>query len=270
MEALYLPTEHGQRFCLLHTAATGVVPRGAILYIHPFGDEMNKSRRMAALQSRAFAQRGYEVLQVDLFGCGDSSGDFRDATWEIWLADVRAAWNWLAVRSSQPVWLWGLRTGCLLIDAAARLRNAPMRALFWQPVLSGQRFLQQFLRTRLTGDAIGDGGGNKRANTTMLREMLMRNGVLEVSGYPLGAALAEGMANAWLEALPQGSDVRWLEVLPDPHSTLGEAALRQMQTWNREGCRATVGTAVGPAFWQTQEINECPALIKSTLSAMPQ
>ena len=143
------------------------------------------------------------------------------------------------------------------------------RALFWQPVLSGQRFLQQFLRTRLTGDAIGNGDGNKRMNTAMLREMLMRSGVLEVSGYPLGAKLADGMANAWLEALPQGSDVHWLEVLPDPHSTLGEAASRQVQTWNREGCRATIGTAVGPAFWQTQEINECPALIESTISTMP-
>ena len=130
VEAFYLPTEHGQRFCLLHSAATGVVPRGAILYIHPFGDEMNKSRRMAALQSRAFAERGYEVLQVDLFGCGDSSGDFRNATWEIWLADVRAAWDWLAARSTHPVWLWGLRTGCLLIDAAARLRNAPASTSF--------------------------------------------------------------------------------------------------------------------------------------------
>lgn len=267
MEAFYLPTEHGQRFCLLHGAADAS-SRGSILYIHPFGDEMNKSRRMAALQSRAFAQRGYQVLQIDLFGCGDSSGDFRDATWDIWLADVRAAWDWLAARTRQPPWLWGLRTGCLLIDGVARLRDTPIRALFWQPVLSGQRFLQQFLRTRLTGDAIGD--SSQRMNTAMLREMLTRNGVLEVSGYPLGAALAEGMANAWLEALPQGSEVRWLEVLPDAHLTPGEAALRQVQTWNREGCRATVGAAVGPAFWQTQEINECPALIESTISTMLQ
>jgi uncharacterized protein len=57
--------EGGQRFCLWHPAqglAAGQAPRGLILYIHPFAEEMNKARRMAALQSRAFAKEGFEVL----------------------------------------------------------------------------------------------------------------------------------------------------------------------------------------------------------------
>ena len=51
---------------------------------------MNKSRRMAALQARAFAEMGFGVLQIDLFGCGDSSGDFSDARWDIWKQDLIA------------------------------------------------------------------------------------------------------------------------------------------------------------------------------------
>src|SRR5690606_4872669 len=171
MEAFYLPTERGQRFCLLHTAAPEVPARGALLYVHPFGEEMNKSRRMAALQARAFAQAGWDVMQIDLYGCGDSSGEFRDASWDLWLADVRAAWDWLEQRAQQAVWLWGLRAGCLLTDAAARLRGSPARLLLWQPVLSGQRFLQQFLRTRVTGAAM-DGGA--RSSIGALREALSR------------------------------------------------------------------------------------------------
>lgn len=267
MEAFYLPTERGQRFCLLYPGASDTPARGALLYVHPFGEEMNKSRRMAALQARAFAQRGWDVMQIDLYGCGDSSGEFRDATWDTWLGDVHAAWDWLAQRSRQPVWLWGLRAGCLLADAAARSRGVPARLLLWQPVLSGQRHLQQFLRTRVTGAAI-DGGS--RASVGALRETLAREGVLEVSGYPLGATLAEGLNTAWLEAPPRGSVVQWFEVLPHEHSGMSEAALRQMETWNREGCRTTSNTVVGPAFWQTQEINQCPALIESTISSMPQ
>ncbi len=52
---------------------------------------MNKSRRMAALQARAFAAMGFGVLQIDLFGCGDSSGDFSDARWDIWKQDLAIA-----------------------------------------------------------------------------------------------------------------------------------------------------------------------------------
>jgi len=265
MEAFYLPTERGQRFCLLHTAAPEVPARGALLYVHPFGEEMNKSRRMAALQARAFAQAGWDVMQIDLYGCGDSSGEFRDASWDIWLADVRAAWDWLEQRAQQAVWLWGLRAGCLLTDAAARLRGSPARLLLWQPVLSGQRFLQQFLRTRVTGAAM-DGGA--RSSIGALREALSRDGVLEVSGYPLGTALAGGLDAAWLDAPPRGSEAHWFEVLPDAHTTMSEAALQQATVWNREGCHTTATAVVGPAFWQTQEINECPALIESTISSM--
>ena len=57
---------------------------------------MNKARRMAALQSRALAAAGFAVLQIDLFGCGDSSGDFADASWAAWQQDVALAVQWLS------------------------------------------------------------------------------------------------------------------------------------------------------------------------------
>lgn len=47
--------------------------RGSIVYIHPFAEEMNKSRRMAALQARALTLAGFAVLQLDLIGCGDEA-----------------------------------------------------------------------------------------------------------------------------------------------------------------------------------------------------
>src|SRR5690242_11050763 len=120
MEAFFLPAAAGQRFCLYHRAAAGIPERGAVVFVHPFAEEMNKCRRMAALQSRALAAAGYTVLQMDLLGCGDSSGDFADATWEAWVDDVGLACTWLWQRSAAPLWLWGLRGGCLLAAAAAR------------------------------------------------------------------------------------------------------------------------------------------------------
>ena len=77
--------ELGRRFAVYHAPAVDQM-RGQIVYLHPFAEEMNKSRRMAALQSRALASAGFAVRQLDLLGSGDSEGDFGDASWDLWVA----------------------------------------------------------------------------------------------------------------------------------------------------------------------------------------
>jgi alpha-beta hydrolase superfamily lysophospholipase len=67
-EAFFLPAASGQRFCLFHQPDSLTAARGAVVYVHPFAEEMNKSRRMAALQAKALAAAGYAVLQIDLHG----------------------------------------------------------------------------------------------------------------------------------------------------------------------------------------------------------
>src|SRR5437763_1590993 len=111
-EPFFLKSGTGQRFCLFHPPAASC--RGAGLDVHPFAEEMNRSRRMAALQARALSALGYGVLQIDLYGCGDSSGDFGDAHWDLWKQDLAAGAAWLRQRLDQPITLWGLRLGALL------------------------------------------------------------------------------------------------------------------------------------------------------------
>src|SRR6476620_8431972 len=119
-EPFFLQTDRGRRFCLYHAPRAEKECRGAFIYVHPFGEEMNKSRRMAAMQARAFAAMGFGVLQIDLFGCGDSSGEFREARWNIWKQDLAVARSWLGNRVAAPVSLWGLRLGALLALDFAR------------------------------------------------------------------------------------------------------------------------------------------------------
>ena len=83
-QAFFLPSDNGQRFCLYHPPQ-GSPPQGRVLYLHPFAEELNSTRRVVAQQARALAKAGYGVLQIDLLGCGDSSGEFADATWAAWL-----------------------------------------------------------------------------------------------------------------------------------------------------------------------------------------
>src|SRR6185436_14934074 len=57
-------------------------------------EEMNKCRRMIAEAANALAALGVAALVPDLFGTGDSEGEFRDADWETWKADLDTAVAW--------------------------------------------------------------------------------------------------------------------------------------------------------------------------------
>jgi len=169
VEPFFLEADGGQRFCLYHPPVGRA--RGALLYLHPFAEEMNRARRMAALQARAFTRAGHAVLQIDLAGCGDSSGDFGQARWDTWRADVALGADWLRARVDAPLRLWGLRLGALLALDYARLQDAQPVAgmLLWQPVLKGSTCLTQFLRLRLAGAMLAEGQAQGGTRNRRLR-----------------------------------------------------------------------------------------------------
>ena len=265
-EAFFLPASDAaadQRFCVFHPAQTPL-PRALIVYVHPFAEEMNKSRRMAALQSRAFAASGCSVLQIDLLGCGDSSGDFEDARWQAWIDDVVRAGQWLQRAARAPLWLWGLRAGCLIATAAAAQLDAPCNLLFWQPPTSGKPLLQQFLRLKLAADMAAGTGVMEN-----LKRRLADGDSVEIAGYTLGADLARGIDSARLAPPPaQPGRVEWLEVSSRAEATLLPASQPAIEQWRAAGWNLRTRIANGPAFWQTVEIEEAPALIDATLAAI--
>lgn len=265
-QAFFLETDGGRRFCLYH-APQGGTPRGRVLYLHPFAEELNSTRRVVAQQARALAQAGYGVLQIDLAGCGDSAGDFADATWAAWLQDAQAARRWLADHAGGPLWLWGLRSGALLAAQLAGLLHAqgdePAHLLLWQPVASGRQMLQQFLRLHAAGQWLG--GGKDELPPA---QALAQGQAVHIAGYCLGPALAQGLAEAQMpapSALPPGGLV-WLELSPTP--SLSPAADKQLAAWRASGWRVEAQAVTGPAFWQTVGSDEAPALIQSTLAAL--
>jgi exosortase A-associated hydrolase 2 len=264
-EAFFLPAASGQRFCLFHQPDPLITARGAVVYVHPFAEEMNKSRRMAALQAKALAAAGYAVLQIDLHGCGDSSGDFGDATWESWIEDVRLACDWLQQRSDADLWLWGLRTGCLLASAAAARVSQPSKLLFWQPVVSGKQFLQQFLRLKLAGEMLG---GEGKGLMDRLREQLSQGEAVEIAGYQLSPGLANGLERAELSPAAQSSRIEWVELSGKADASLSPLASARIEKWQTAGHNTRGHLVCGPAFWQTAEIAECPALLDASILAM--
>ena len=268
----------GPRFAVLHRPPG--LPQGLVLFVHPFAEEMNKSRRMAALQARALANQGLAVLLPDLLGCGDSAGDFGEASWAAWVDDVVHAATWLreqacgwaaeaataaSANSPPPLTLWGLRTGALLAaEAAARLGDV-QRLLFWQPALSGKTVLQQFLRLQMASELLG---GDATGGTEALRTRLAAGDSVELAGYRLSPGLTQGLERARLEPPPGVRLLHWLDLSPRAEAILVPGSASAVARCRQAGCDVQAQVVTGPTFWQSTEIEDAPGLIEATLQAM--
>lgn len=264
LTAFFLPVGPGNRFCIYHPAVHNGSPDRGIVYVHPFGEEMNKARRMAALQSRRLAAAGYAVLQIDLYGCGDSDGDFGDATWDAWRADVRAAVAWISERMPEPVSLWGLRLGATLAADLAREPELHVdRLVLWQPVASGEQFLAQFLRLHLAAEMLAEGAA--QTGVRDLRAALARGESLEIGGYELHPELASAIESLKLaELVPAVKTVQWLDVSAQPEPRLSPASQRAVEAWRAKGLAVQAAAVTGEPFWATPEITDCKTLLEAT------
>ena len=270
-EPFFLKADPGKRFCLYHRPHPGRECRGAFIYVPPFADEMNKSRRMAALQARAFAEMGFAVLQIDLFGCGDSSGEFGEARWNIWKHDLAIAKNWLENKVAAPISLWGLRLGALLaLDLARNSENKVDKLILWQPVISGELFLTQFLRLRLANEMLsGSEGTQKASGTNMMRSSLANGEILEVAGYELSPDLAAAIDSLKAaELIVTQCPIHWFEIVAEPGRSLTPAAARVASAWKQNNVDLHLHPIPCAPFWATQETSECPEVVSATVNIL--
>lgn len=256
------PAPGGPRFVLTHRPLR-VPERGTVILAPPFAEEMNKCRRMFAQTARALSADGWRVVQIDLYGCGDSAGDFGTAAWRHWVADLERAIG--THHAAGELWLWGVRAGAVLLSPL--LEAQPWaNLLLWQPAHDGAVVLNQFLRLRASA-ALLDGNGS--VDRKHLRQQLARGESVEVAGYLLAPLLANPLADARL-ALPAHfkGRVLWFDVANDAAESVSAATRRMVETWRAAGHAVEFETVVGPQFWQTVEIAEAPALIERTRGAL--
>lgn len=269
-QAFFLPVDlqapsAGQRFCLFHPAR-GSARRGRILYLHPFAEELNTTRRVVAQQARALAAAGYAVLQIDLTGCGDSTGDFADATWAAWLEDAALAHRWLSQSASGPLWIWGMRSGALLAAEFLQTLAEPTHLLLWQPVVSGQQMLQQFIRLHTAGQWLGAGKPDEQTPA----QLIAQGQSVEIAGYTVSPALAQSMAHARLKppATKAGGRVIWIELAKQADTAMNPSSEKELSAWRTAGWQVNAQAIKAPAFWQTVTTEDAPALISATLATM--
>ena len=249
----------------VHYAPTLTQSGRAVIYLPPFAEELNRSRKMASLQARALAASGVGTLVLDPYGCGDSAGDFRDARWEGWRNDVARAIQWLQQRGYEDITLLGLRLGALLaLHAAADRGDDVRRVILWQPVLRGDQFVTQFLRLRLAADLSGNGAGGE--GTAALRREIADTGAIEIAGYELDRELVDAIDALRLVELGLAcpAPIDWIDVVSAADQSVAPAQQAVLKRWQDAGKQAQRHQAVGLPFWSLQETAVAPALVKTT------
>lgn len=258
----FVPSDGGYRFRLVSQPADRR-PRGTVILVHAFAEEMNKSRRMSARLARLLASNGWRVVQKDLCGCGDSSGDFGDASWATWIDDIRT--ELIETDASDPIWLCCTRAGALLVSSV--LENHPrVNLVLWQPVVSGAQHLQQFLRLHAGARIVGSG---KVSDVSSPAQRLRAGLSVEVGGYLLGPALAAGMEQAAFDVPTDFSGrIAWFELSADEAPEQSPLGSRTVQRLRERGIVVDVECLQGPSFWQTQEIEESGRLLDRSVAML--
>lgn len=252
----------GQRFTN-EWRPEGVAPRGAVVLLPPFGEEMNKSRRSIAIAARLFASHGLVVHAFDPAGTGDSEGEFGDATWARWTSDANFAIAQAAEKFSAPLTLWAIRSGALLLPALAQV---PAHLLLWHPVTSGDAFLTQLLRLKVAADTFA---GVEGTTTKQLRSQLGAGKTLEIAGYELNPDLVLPMAAINLQTWDGApKSITWIETSLDPASAPSPASQRVAEAWSTRGASVVLKHVVGEQFWLTQEIAENVAIAEASVTVL--
>jgi exosortase A-associated hydrolase 2 len=246
----FLPGTTGNLFTMYYPPKNSSSDAGNVLYVPPFAGEMLASRNVIAAVSRQLAELGFGVLVVDLYGCGDSSGDFGDARWEIWRDDLQVASRWLQEQGGERLSLWGLRLGALLaVDFAAYSQDTYERIVLWQPVLSGELMLNQFLHMNLSAED-GNESMQERIGTREQRKNLIAGESIEVAGYRLAAELVRAIdrLNLGMPAMPLPASIHWTEFVFSTQ-VLDGASLSVIEGWKGRGVSVSVDTVAGSPFW---------------------
>jgi len=271
VEPFFMASPSGRLYAAHHRPANRSGERGHVLCVPPFNEEMNRSRSMMTLLAKALAALGFGTLVLDLYGTGDSDGDYRDARWSKWLDDVRAAQAWLQQQPGGLTAVLGVRLGAMLaaeVQATASMRQVPL--VLWQPVLDGKSHLTQFFRVRMAAQL--DRLDLPKETTATMRQQLAEGQLVEVAGYEIHPALAKAVDEARLVdfKLPAGCKVLWLDNASPEKPELSLASSNVVAAWQNAGVLVDAATYPGAAFWQVHERVLTPAIVDKTSAWLDQ
>jgi exosortase A-associated hydrolase 2 len=245
LQAFHIPSPFGDLAAVYHLPEAGIPHLQDLLFIHAFAHEHYVARPVMANAWRRLAAEGTGVLSIDLPGCGDSTGDFGEATWANWLSAISIAHRWLTGKSGRRPHIGGLRLGAALaLEAVAHIDAKSI--LLLQPVIRGDEMMTQFLRVRVAFSGLR-GEVREKETTQKLRSRIAAGEKLEVGGFFLAPELALEIDRIDLaaQAPPIGSPIHWIETGP----AIFPRVATTVDQWRATGASVSLTHADVKPYW---------------------
>lgn len=261
----FLPGDHGRIFAVYHEPVGAIAPRGNVLVVPAFNEEMNRCRSMVTIQAQALARLGIGTMVVDLYGTGESDGEHGDARWDIWIDNIRQSIAWLDSQPGGCTALLGIRLGVPLALTALQQEHKKRALIAWQAIADGKTYLTQFMRMRIAANM--DRTDIPKETTSGMRAQLAEGKSIEVAGYEIHPELATAIECLRLSGspLPESvSAIAWLEKGSGTENAIPPASGKLIETWQLTGKPVTATAFDGPAFWALHDRYFAPELVKRT------
>lgn len=257
----------GGLFCTFFCPPKQTAKKQVVL-VAPFAEELNRCRYLLARQARLWAENGHPCLLLDLYGSGDSDGDFEQARWSIWLQDINTAVEWLSHNNPASIVLWGVRLGALLaVEYAVKHRHACLdnSIILWDPVLDGAQYIDQFLLLRVIRNKFA---GNSES-LAMLKQ-LAASSTVEIAGYKLHSSFVNTLTTACLQdlVLPPQSCVFLSRIQVNHDMPMPRPMDNLRLSWQKHGVIVNIRKLVGPKYWEILEQTQLPLLHEYTIAAL--
>jgi len=238
---------------MLHLPVAEAEGAGMVV-CHAFGDERKCSALAMTRLARRFAAGGRAALRFDYGGCGDSPGQFADATVATRLADIRAAVQFLQSETGvSEVCLLGLRFGATLAARAAEDLPACASLVLIEPVPDGAQYIDAQIKRKRVRGMITRGQGGADAGEA-------RAGLVDLDGYALRQETLDQMRTARIRAGEVGFGGRVLLVQASFNEKLRAETEGVRRAYEQGGAQVDVRALVLPPFWSRIDIVPTDAL----------
>jgi len=239
--------------------------RCGVVFCHPFGEEKKTSHRTLVTTAREMAKRGIATLRFDYGGCGDSEGEFRNATLSSRLADLKCALGVLGREVVPPrTGVLGLRLGAALAARTAEAEDNVGFVVLWEPVIDGKGYFMADLRRKLVKEMM------TRGRSSVNREEILKSldsdeAEIDFDGYVVSGALYRELTQLNVQGELGKFKGRALLVQISFKEKLGAPISALSQAYADAGAQPSLVPVVEEPIWNRIDLVETPNLIGRTI-----
>ncbi len=255
MKPIFIDYVPERLFCVFREPDPSTVIKGSVIVLPAFAEEMNRTRSFASAVATQLADNGFYVLQPDLSGTGDSTGEFKTSTWEKWIGELEYLSQWLA-KKCHPLNIVTIRAGALFLPGLLKLPSVTVENICMvEPFISGEEYMSLFLQQRVARSMFE----GPKESIALLTGELKSGATLVVGGYELSPGMYESLCLNTIESVGT--------ILPQRNLVIGcgnsEANKRNanfkalVESWNEHGAAADYIFVETDPFW-SQELPTIP------------